>query len=204
MSRRALFASLGVVVLSAVALLATVQLATAAPNVIGMQPEASYNGTSIPVNDAAKLGLACIQRETGKMVCFDSRAEAAASPVAASEARKSGATVADSSVARKKHRARASVDCNYPDNAMVITRDRDFNWNSTGWQLIGYARQTVYAMSGGYNNSATSLSGGNHSGWLADNQNGSGQRATIGVGGCSFNLSVGYGFNDRAGSRYRN
>lgn len=191
--------------LTATALLGASQIASGAARTIGIQPKAGYHGTTISPDTAAKRGLSCIQKADGKLECFDSDAEAAASPVAAEEkAKADGGSAPTAGVAkRKRHRARASVDCRFPSDAMAITQNRDFNYSANGWNIAGYARQNWYDMTGAYANSATSLSAGNHTGYLANGRGGSGQRLNIQINDCYYNMTY-QAFNDKAESRYRN
>lgn len=175
----------------------------ATARVIDIQPNASYKGGTIKSETAAKRGLACVQEASGKLTCFDTPEEMASSEVAQTESLKaSGLTTA--SAAGKKRRARASVDCGLPWDGMGITQHIDFNYTQpTGWQIAGYARQNWYNMSGSYANSATSVSAGNHSGYLADNYGGGTPRLRLEINQCESSLSR-VAFNDRAQSRYRN
>lgn len=178
--------------------------ATAAVRGIDMAKDAQYNGTTISRESAASKNLSCIEGSSGQMTCFDTMAELESSSLAAQEAAKSeGGSVGSISRKANKPKARASADCRLPADAMVITENTDFNYRVFGWQIVGYARQNWYNMTGGYANSASAVSAGNHSGYLADRTNGGSTRVRVEVNECEEYLSR-RAFNDRAESRYRN
>lgn len=164
---------------------------------------ATYEGRTISSDAAARRGLSCIQEASGVLNCFDSKQQLLDSPIAArEEAKANGASTA--TVAKKRRKsAKISADCNLPANAQAISEHGDFNYNVIGWNVIGYARQNWYNMTGEYRNAASSVSAGDHSGYLADNVGGGTPRLRLEVRQCERWLSRVY-FNDRAESRYRN
>lgn len=189
-------------------LVPAVSVGATGTKVVDIQKQVSYEGSSLTSNEAANRGLTCIQKADGSLVCFASKEEAVASETAASEAAKADPGnhgVAGISRKRNSRGRTADVACQYPSTAMSIAQHSNFNNNSTipGWEIIGYARQNWYNMTGAYANSATSLSAGNHTGYLADYTGGGGPRLNIGIGVCYSNMTN-QGFNDRAQSRYRN
>lgn len=171
---------------------------------INIAKNAKYKGATISSNEAAERGLACLQDAAGVLNCFDSAEELAASTAASREAvRADGANAATTARKRARRKAVAAADCGVPPTAMAITQHQDFNWNIVGWVIAGYARQSWYNMTGSYANSASSVSAGNHSGYLANEPNGGSTRLRLEVNQCERYLSWVY-FNDRAESRYRN
>lgn len=194
--------SLVLVVGFSCALIFATDRSISAERAIGMK-SASYEGSTISSDAAARKDLSCIQEESGALSCFDTKQELVDSPVAAREEAKAiGTTVA--SVAKKpQRRAKVVNDCGVPHNAMAISEHGDFNYPGNGWNIAGYARQNWYDMTGGYANSASSVSAGDHSGYLADNVRGGTPRLRLEIGQCERWLSRLY-FNDRAQSRYRN
>ena len=194
---------LGLLIASAI-VAGLVALPAAADRAIEIPKNAKYKGSSLSSEAAAKQGLACLQDDKGAMTCFDSTQALAASSAASREATKAdGSKSASAARKRPRKQAIAAADCGVPPDAMAITQHQDFNWNIIGWVVAGYARGNWYNLTGSYANSASSVSAGNHSGYLADATGGGGQRLRLEINQCERYLSWKY-FNARAESRYRN
>jgi hypothetical protein len=200
---------LSAMLVALVALIAIASSSTAATTGKGIQPtNAVFDGTNITPDQAADRGLTCIQKADGALSCFSSKAEALKSPVARSEAKAIGESSPTSdgtaSVSKKRgKKGKAAYFGGAGETYMEIARDTDFYTGSGGWDILGYAEGNWYDMSGGYANSGSSASSGNHSGYLADNYGGGTPRLRFEVGdfyGCLCYAS----WNDRAQSRYRN
>lgn len=190
---------LTVAALSAVCAITSVAMADSVP----MKSTATYKGTAISTEQAAKRGLACVERADGSMSCYDTEQEAVSSSVARSEAAKSGAAGSvGATISKNRRRAKVSAEVGANNPYMWITRDVLFNnnLNSGGWSIFGSARQNWYDMTGSYRNAASSVSAGNHSGYLADSYAGAGTRWRVDL---NRDHAV-WTPNDRADSRYRN
>lgn len=159
---------------------------------VNMPSNAKYDGAVISTEQAASSDLACFQSESGALSCYDSFEAMKNSPAALAEAPKA-------SVSRNK-KARAASGNTF----MLITEHSYFNQYVGGWTIAGYARQNWYNLNGGYDNSATSVDAGNHSGYLAQYLNGGGRRLNRPIYSECYNLSGCDNFNDITSSRYRN
>lgn len=164
----------------------------AAAKQVNLPSKAKYNGTTIATDQAASSDLDCFQSESGALTCFDTFEAMTNSAAARAEA--------PSASISKSKKARAASGNSF----MLITEHSYFNGYVNGWTIAGYARQNWYNLSGGYDNSATSVDAGNHSGYLAQYLNGGGRRLNRPIYSECYNLSGCDNFNDITSSRYRN
>lgn len=197
---RAFQSTLAILVIASGAIFLTVDHAD---SVGEMGPTATYNGGEIPTDRAAEMGLDCLQRANGKLVCFDSAEELESSRAAAAE-RKAAGTYAKSATKRSSKRSskrrktsRTASSITY----MWLTQHKDF----TGWSIKGYARQNWYNLTGSYNDAVSAADAGNHSGYLAKNYNGGGARLHFYQYQEVWNFALeAPSYNDQISSRYRN
>jgi hypothetical protein len=126
----------------------------------------SYHGGTISADDAASRDLQCFERHS-KTTCYDTARELEAAEnaaLSASAARRVGS---------KRVRARAA---NHGGSPMSVYENSGFNSPTSGWRVDAYTSCNWYNLTGGYNDHASSVSTGSHTGLLSIDNDGVGDR----------------------------